>query len=118
MNIFRSSRSIENFHIVLWLVKDLSWVLLWKPLGLIMAVPTVAMAIWIAWRSRNDTGELLHNLAVAFWIVANSVWMIGEFWFDDRIRHFALPFFLAGLLCVGWYYLVLLPRRTATAKKE
>lgn len=116
--IFRSIRSSENFHIVLWLLKDLCWVMLWRPLGLVMILPTVTMAAWIAWRCRTDIGELLHSLAVVFWICANSVWMIGEFWFEDRSRLLALPFFIAGLLCVGWYYLVVLPRREAMAARS
>lgn len=108
--MFRSIRASENFHIVLWLFKDLSWVLLWRPLGLAMVIPTVAMAIYIAWRCRHDIGELLHSLAVVFWISANSVWMIGEFWFEDRSRAIAVPFFAAGLLCVAWYYVLILPK--------
>ncbi|WP_219928772.1 hypothetical protein [Flavobacterium album] len=26
-------RKTENLHIVFWLIKDLCWVMLWKPLG-------------------------------------------------------------------------------------
>jgi len=104
-------RASENFHIVLWLLKDLCWVLVWKPLGLAMLIPTFIMAVHIAWKLRGDIGELLHAIAVVCWITANGVWMIGEFWFDDTKRHWAVPFFVAGLLVVGWYYLVILPRR-------
>jgi len=115
MNLFRSIRSGENFHVVLWLMKDASWILGWKALGIGMFFPTLAIAIWIAWKSRSEIGELLHSLAVVFWIMANGVWMIGEFWFDDTQRHLAIPFFIVGLLCVGWYYLVITPR---LARKE
>jgi hypothetical protein len=104
-------RATENFHIVLWLLKDLCWVMAWKPLGLAMFIPTLLIAAWIAWRSRADAGELLHSLAVVCWITANGVWMMGEFWFDDTKRHWALPFFVLGLLCVGWYHLVVRPRQ-------
>jgi hypothetical protein len=48
---------------------------------------------------------LLHNLAVCFWITANSVWMTGEFYYDDGTRPYAIIFFIAGLLCVAYYYL-------------
>ena len=109
--MFRSLRNAENFHIVLWLLKDLCWVMLWKPLGLAMFVPTLAMAVWIAWRSRREIGELLHSLAVVCWITANGVWMITEFWGTDAQRYCAAPFFVAGLLLVGWYYVVILPRK-------
>ena len=110
MSILRSIRASENFHIVLWLLKDLCWISGWKVAGMVMITPTVLMAIWIAWRGRGHIGELLHSLAVVLWIMANGVWMTGEFFFEDTIRHLALPFFIAGLLCVAWYYLVLMPR--------
>lgn len=111
MNIFKSIRSSENFHIVLWLLKDLCWMMTWKVAGIVMITPTILVAAWLAWRSRKEAGELLHSLAIVLWICANSVWMIGEFFFNDTTRHFALPFFAAGLLCVGWYYLIVLPRK-------
>lgn len=57
-------RAGENFHIVLWLAKDVAWLQDWKVLGISMFLPTFLMAIWIAWRLRSDRGELLHALAV------------------------------------------------------
>jgi hypothetical protein len=109
--MFRDLRASENFHIVLWLLKDLCWVLVWKPLGLAMFIPTLIMAVHIAWRLRRDLGELLHSIAVVCWITANGIWMMGEFWFEDTKRHWAVPFFIAGILVVGWYYVVMLPRK-------
>lgn len=113
--MLRSLRAAENFHIVLWLMKDLCWVMIWRPLGLAMFLPTLAMALWIAWRSREEIGELLHSLAVVCWIMANGVWMITEFWFSDEDRYMAAPFFAAGLLLVAWYHLVILPRHRRRA---
>lgn len=114
MQLFKTVRSSENFHIVLWLVKDLCWVMDLHLAGVVMIAPTVGMAAWIAWRCRTEIGEFLHSLAVVFWITANSTWMIGEFFLNDGTRHLAALFFVAGLLCVGWYYLVILPRRART----
>ncbi len=110
-----SLRATENFHIVLWLLKDLCWVLLWKPLGLALFVPTLLWAVWIAWRLRHEVGEFLHAAAVVRWITANGIWMITEFWFADAHRMLAAPFFVLGLALVGWYYLVLLPRKRRSA---
>jgi hypothetical protein len=104
-------RKGENFHIVLWLVKDMCWVMDQKMIGTIMIAPTVLMAIWIAWKSREEIGELLHSLAVVFWIMANGTWMIGEFYFEDGTRGLAIPLFLLGLACVAIHYLILLPVR-------
>ena len=102
-------RARENFHIVLWLFKDLCWVSDFKLMGTIMIVPTLAVAAWLAWQCRRERDELLHSLAVVFWIMANSTWMIGEFFFDDHSRGYALVFFFLGLGCVAWYYLVVRP---------
>ena len=97
-------RHFENFHIVLWLVKDLSWCMLSKTLGVIMVVPTLGLAVYITWIHRKSKVELLHNSAVVLWICANSVWMIGEFYYDDGLRHIALIFFIAGLVTAAYYY--------------
>lgn len=97
-------RSLENVHILLWLLKDLCWVLIWKQLGLIMIIPTIALAAYLAFHSRKNLKEFSFNLAVLFWIFANSVWMIGEFFYDDGTRNIALIFFIGGLLSILFYY--------------
>ena len=98
-------RKFENMHILLWLLKDTCWVLTWRTAGMIMVIPTICVAIYITWRMRAYRAELLHNLAVCFWISANSVWMAGEFYYDDTTRPYAQAFFAAGLFCIAWYYL-------------
>ena len=105
MERLKKFRHFENFHIVLWLVKDMCWCTLSKPMGVIMIAPTILLAIYITWLNRSVKTELLHNLAVVFWIAANSIWMIGEFYYEDSTRKFALIFFVAGLLTAGYYYL-------------
>lgn len=98
-------RKIENLHIVFWLVKDLCWVMLWKVPGLIMIVPTIGAAALITWQTRNIKSELLHNVAVLFWIIANSYWMITEFFSDDdSLRYYAVIPFVLGIISVGYYY--------------
>ena len=97
-------RHFENFHIVLWLVKDLCWCTLSKTLGVVMIFPTVALAIYITWLHRNVKVELFHNTAVVFWLFANSVWMVGEFFYADGTRNIALVFFILGLGTAAYYY--------------
>ncbi len=106
MNI--NIRKKENFHILLWLVKDLSWVTLSKSFGVIMIAPTLLLAIHITYIHRSDKEELAHNLAVCFWIAANSVWMIGEFFYEDSLRSYATAFFVSGLSVILFYYLPIL----------
>lgn len=102
-------RKIENLHIVFWLIKDLCWVMLWKPLGLIMIIPTVGAAVLITWQTRVIKSELLHNLAVVFWISANAYWMLAEFYSsDDSLRYYAVIPFILGIITVGYYYLGLI----------
>jgi len=99
-------RKYENFHIFLWLIKDLCWVTVSRLAGMFMILPTLSLAIYITWKNRAERAELFHNLAVCFWISANSIWMYGEFYLDDTTRHPAVIFFVAGLLSMGYYYLI------------
>ena len=111
-------RRMENMHIVFWLVKDISWCLFWKELGLAMFIPTFIISLVIAWRTRQVKSELAHNLAISFWICANGYWMISEFFHFDEIlvwkeftgKHIALvPFFIgAGILL--YYYAIQRPK--------
>ena len=116
-------RRLENLHIVFWLFKDISWCMNWRALGIIMVIPTLAVAIYISYRTRKIKSELAHNLAVAFWISANSYWMISEFFgFDETPiwngyegKHLAMIPFLIGVVILAWYYLF---QRTKEAKEE
>lgn len=111
-------RIMENLHIVFWLLKDISWCLVWKPLGLIMIFPTLIISIVIAWRTRHFVSELCHNAAITVWITANSYWMISEFFgFDTKViagnityKNVAVIPFAIGILTLAFYYVVWLPR--------
>lgn len=111
-------RKMENFHIVFWLFKDVSWCMGWKLLGTIFIIPTLIISIVIAWRTREIMSEWCHNLAITLWISANSLWMITEFIHLDNeplgagftYKQLALIPFVAGLLIVAYYYLIWKPR--------
>lgn len=113
-------RRLENLHIVFWLFKDISWCMIWRVLGIAMIVPTLAVAIYIAYRTRHIKSELAHNLAVAFWISANSYWMISEFLGFDEAKivggyegkHLAMIPFIIGVVILTWYYLIQRPKET------
>ena len=105
-------RKFENIHILLWLLKDLCWVTLSETLAVIMIIPTVALAFYIAWLSRVEKSELFHNLAVCCWIMANSTWMLGELFYHGATKNVAILFFAIGLFFIFYYYLfILLPKR-------
>jgi hypothetical protein len=105
-------RRMENMHIVFWLLKDISWCMIWRWMGIAMIIPTLSIAIVIAWRTREIKAELAHNLAIAFWISANSLWMISEFfhfdtvmiWGDYTGKHLALIPFFSGAALLLYYY--------------
>lgn len=113
-------RRMENMHILFWLLKDIGWCIIWKPLGLSMILPTLSIAVLITWRTRSIKAELAHNLAIVFWISANSYWMISEFFgFDTALvwggitgKHLALVPFLTGLGILLYYYAVQKPRES------
>ncbi len=77
-----------------------------------MVAPT--LGIVIAWRTRAHRSELAHNLAIVFWITANSYWMASEFFGFDAVqaapgitdKHLALLPFLIGLGILAYCYLV------------
>jgi hypothetical protein len=111
-------RQMENLHIVFWLFKDVAWCMFWKPLGIVMIIPTLLISIVIAWRTRHIVAELCHNLAITIWISANSYWMLSEFAGIDAMplfdsytyKHLAIVPFTLGLLVLGYYYLWYAPR--------
>ena len=111
-------RKMENLHIVFWLLKDISWCMIWKPLGIAMIFPTLIIAIVIAFRTRQFMSEVCHNVAIVVWISANSYWMISEFLhFDTNIlfgeftyKHLAIIPFMIGILILAYYYIWWKPR--------
>jgi hypothetical protein len=106
VTMIRTVRTGENLHVVLWLLKDLCWIMDLRVVGLVMVLPTVWLAVWITWRSRNNRSDRFHSAAVVCWILANSTWMIGEFFMNDGTRPLAVVFFVTGLVLIAWYYLM------------
>lgn len=106
-------RKIENLHILFWLFKDMSWCMLWKELGIIMILPTILVSIYLIYKTRTQSSEFFHNLAITFWIIANSIWMISEFYgFDNKPlffnfngKNFAFIAFMIGVSILLIYYL-------------
>ena len=88
----------------------------WRPLGVAMIVPTLVVAIDIAWRSRKSLHDLFHNIAVCCWITANAVWMTGEFYANDTWRPYARIFFGIGMVTLLYYYAFLF-RKHADAEE-
>lgn len=78
----------------------------WKILGITMIVPTISVALIIAintWKEKND--EFWINLAICFWIAANSYWMICEFFHHEEVKDYAGIPFVIGMFCVVYFYI-------------
>jgi hypothetical protein len=91
-----SFRWIDNLHILFWLIKDMSWAMLLRPLGVCMIVPTLGVAIYILWHSRRLRAEVYHNAAVCIWISANSLWMILFPQRQEKVQRGAVAFYQVG----------------------
>ena len=112
-------RSLENLHVLFWLIKDICWCIGFKPLGVVMIFPTLIVAIYIMIKNRHIVPELAHNLAIILWITANSLWMIFEFTgTDEELKYYCLIPFLAGLVILIYYYIIYSPmmKRRANAQ--
>jgi len=84
-----------------------------KWLGTLMILPTISVAIWIAWMCRA-TKDVYINLAVLCWIVANSAWMLMEFFNWEAYKLYtALPFSL-GLIFTLYFYVLIFREKKAS----
>jgi hypothetical protein len=82
----------------------------WRVLGTAMIAPTIAVAVLLAVRSRLERLFWI-NLAICFWISANSYWMLCEFFGHEEIKNWAGLPFACGFAAVAIYYLK--PARSA-----
>jgi len=73
-----------------------------KFLGTLMIIPAIGAAVWMLFLSKGQD-EFSVNLAVLFWIIANSLWMTMEF-FQFGENYYCLLFFIAGLVAFGSYH--------------
>lgn len=96
-------RKYENIHIVFWLMKDICWMLELKTLGALMIAPALFLAVYLTiktWHIR----EVYFNAAIFFWILANSYWMLMEFFNDNQYKDLAAIPFACGFVCIGLFY--------------
>ena len=94
----------DNLHVLLWLIKDSCWMLEWRLLGTLMIVPTIAVAVFLTVRTRAGRVFWI-NLAICFWIAANSYWMVCEFFGHEDLKNYAGIGFAGGFAAVAAFYL-------------
>lgn len=110
MKLIGKERHFEDFHIFLWLIKDTCWMMEFKKFGVIMVLPTIAVAVYIALITRK-TESIFINLAVLCWISANSYWMVVEFYFSNHGKVFAIIPFLQGMIFALLHYYKIYSRK-------
>jgi hypothetical protein len=92
-------KRIENLHIIFWLLKDTCWMLDLKWLGTAMMIPTLSLAIYFV-RKTWRTVDVYLNAAIFCWILANSFWMMMEFFNNSLYKELAAIPFSTGILMV------------------
>ena len=103
MDILSKIRRFENLHILLWLLKDTAWMMEWRILGITMMFPTLLIAVFIMLKTLKES-EFYINLAILFWICANSYWMCCEFFGHVEYKNYAAIPFTLGLVSTGFFY--------------
>ena len=104
MDLLEKIRKYESMHIVFWLIKDSCWMLELKWLGAVMILPTVSLAVYLVLKTMK-TRDMYINIAIFFWISANSYWMMMEFFNDNHYKNFAAIPFGMGFIFVALFYL-------------
>lgn len=51
----------ENIHIVFWLLKDFAWIMHFRAFGLMMAVPTFALSVYITLKSVSQCFDVYYK---------------------------------------------------------
>jgi hypothetical protein len=115
--MFKHQRLLENMHIPMWLIKDTCWMLQFKLVGTIVAVPTITMAIYLVIITRNFPKRFWPNLAVLFWISANTTWMLGEF-YKIGFTVPAVTLFFAGIVAIFVYIYIIFIRPKPQQSKD
>ena len=85
---FKTWRTYESFHIVLWLGKDYAWNTLNKPLWFIFTPFTLIASmdfIWTTARVDNMIIDHVHYISMLMWVIGNMMWALGELFYasDD-----------------------------------
>jgi hypothetical protein len=104
VDLLEKIRRYESMHIVFWLMKDSCCMLQLKPLGVCMIFPTVFLALYLVIKTVG-TRDFYLNMAILFWICANSYWMVVEFFFEDAHKNLAAIPFALGFIFVALFYL-------------
>lgn len=115
-----SSRGHDNFHIYLWILKDMSWLQGWFWCGHIFGGLALAWIWFIILKSlwNREKSQAWIGFSQFIWLLANFLWMSGEL-YDSQYPHrkhvynernaLAGHLLITALSMIGVYYVVVLP---------
>ena len=115
-----SSRGHDNFHIYLWIIKDVAWMQDWFWVGHIFGGLALVWILFIVVKAlrRGEKSQAWIALSQALWLAANFLWMSGELQdcqFPHRESMYDSYDRVAGVvqvtaLCmISSYYLIVVP---------
>jgi hypothetical protein len=114
----------SNFHVYLWLLKDLAWTECWYWPGMVFGGLTLGWQFFMLSKScfKMDLEDIWKNVALTLWLGGHFWWMSAELHdykypdrqsvYDERTRQTGEVFIIA-LIWVSAYYLLLKPFRAA-----
>ena len=73
-------------------------------ISLVFAVPTLLITLYLIAYAQGQM-KRIENILLGLWLSANTVWMLSEL-FELPLVNVSALFFIAGLLCVVPYLLV------------
>lgn len=129
LKYYFSSRGNDNFHIYLWIFKDLAWIQNWFWIGHIFG----GLAMFWTWFiilkclwNRERTQAWI-SLSQFFWLCANFLWMSGEL-HDSKYQNSKTIYhtrnaeagclLVTALVMISVYYVVVLPYQSLFYQKK
>lgn len=78
--VYFTVRGSENFHIYLWIAKDLAWTQSWYFPSLVFGIAALAWCLVLLYHALRSRcfHEVYMFLALLMWLVANFVWMMSK----------------------------------------
>eukprot|EP01032_Pedospumella_encystans_P019356 gene19356-22006_t len=111
--MYFSIRGAENFHIYLWILKDLAWTQKWYGMSWTFGILAISWIFVLAYHAFNDRNfnEIYMLIAMVLWLSANFVWMAGEVFSDDDgfVLDKAAAMMETSMAWIVFYYICLKP---------
>lgn len=111
--IYFTVRGADNFHIYLWIAKDLAWTQNAYVPGMLFGISAIAWCGVLAYHAlaMRSFNEMYMLVALTMWLCANFVWMSGEVFRgdDDVVVPQSAAIMQAAISMLLLYYFILKP---------